>query len=387
MFTKVALKDWEQLVQKQLKTEDIYSLLTKENLEGLKVNPYYDAVDKPLANLPKIEESTHLVAPYQESLKEHAFAFLLRQNVEGLSEKAIFVEQADILKTLKYQTDNQYYALIDVFDEQSGTLSEDLAQELLNQNFTRNIAIDVALHQNSGAVIYQQLGIALAKTKELVEIFGKDILKKLIIRIAVGSNYFFELSKIRALKLVYNQLSKEFDLDEIPYVFAETTLRNKSKADEENNLIRATLELAAAMIGGADAVFANDYKLKDTTPLSEEIAFKQQIVLAYESIINVFDDASNGSYFIEDLTQQIAEQSWQYFLDIEENGGYLNSLKSGKIQKDIYAQAIAEQEWVETGKIKLIGVNLYPQLEKKQNAESLYSDKEITPVRLAQMFE
>lgn len=387
MFTKVALKDWEQLVQKQLKTEDIYSLLTKENLEGLKVNPYYDAVDKPLANLPKIEESTHLVAPYQESLKEHAFAFLLRQNVEGLSEKAIFVEQADILKTLKYQTDNQYYALVDVFDEQSGTLSEDLAQELLNQNFTRNIAIDVALHQNSGAAIYQQLGIALAKTKELVEIFGKDILKKLIVRIAIGSNYFFELSKIRALKLVYNQLSKEFDLDEIPYIFAETTFRNKAKADEENNLIRATLELAAAMIGGADAVFANDYKLKDTTPLSEEIAFKQQIVLAYESIINVFDDASNGSYFIEDLTQQIAEQSWQYFLDIEENGGYLNSLKSGKIQKDIYAQAIAEQEWVETGKIKLIGVNLYPQLEKKQNAESLYSDKEIKPVRLAQMFE
>ncbi len=387
MFTKVALKDWEQLVQKQLKTEDIYSLLTKENLEGLKVNPYYDTVDKPLANLPKIEESTHLVAPYQERLKEHAFAFLLCQNVEGLSEKAIFLGQADILKTLKYQTDNQYYALIDVFDEQAGTLSEDLAQELLNQNFTRNIAIDVALHQNAGAAIYQQLGIALAKTKELVEIFGKDILKKLIIRIAVGSNYFFELSKIRALKLIYNQLSKEFDLDEIPYIFAETTLRNKSKADEENNLIRSTLELAASMIGGADAVFANDYKLQNNTELSQEIAFKQQIVLAYESIINVFEDASNGSYFIEDLTQQIAEQSWQYFIDIEECGGYLNSLKSGKIQKDIYAQAIAEQEWVETGKIKLIGVNLYPQLEKKRNAETLYSEKEIKPVRLAQMFE
>ncbi|MDO5615194.1 MAG: methylmalonyl-CoA mutase family protein, partial [Cruoricaptor ignavus] len=179
----------------------------------------------------------------------------------------------------------------------------------------------------------------------------------------------------------------EYGLDEIPYIYAETSLRNKAKNDEENNIIRSTLELASAMIAGADAVFTNDYKVEKSTELSQEISFKQQIVLAYESIINVFEDAANGSYYVEELTQQIAEKSWQYFLQIEENGGYLENLKSGKIQKDIYQQATAEQTWVEEGKIKLIGVNLYPKLEQTKSVADLYTETEIKPVRWAEMFE
>ncbi len=387
MFSKVTLHDWESLVKKQLKTDDIYSLLSKENLEGLTVKPYYDSVSKPLKNLPKIEESTHLVSSYHEDLEENVFAFLLNENVEGLSEKAVFINNKDLAEHITTEDGSQYFSLVDVFDENAGKLNEQLAKELLAKDFNRNICVNISLHQNAGAAIYQQLGIALAKTKELTEVFGKDILNKLIFRIAIGSNYFFEMAKIRAMKLVFNQFSKEFGLDEIPYIFAETSFRNKSKNDEENNLIRSTLELASAMISGADAVFTNDYKLDKSNDLSEEISFKQQIVLAYESIINVFEDASNGSYYVEDLTRQIAEKSWQYFLEIEDQGGYLQSLKSLKIQKDIYKQAVSEQNWVEEGKLKLIGVNLYPKLEKTKSAEELYSEKEIKAVRLAEMFE
>ncbi|MBQ0151531.1 MAG: methylmalonyl-CoA mutase, partial [Chryseobacterium sp.] len=206
-------------------------------------------------------------------------------------------------------------------------------------------------------------------------------------KIAIGGNYFFEMAKVRALKLVFNQLTKEYGLDEIPYIFAETSLRNKSLVDAENNLIRSTLELASAMIGGADAIYSNNYQISKTTDLSEEISFKQQIVLAYESIINVFDDASNGSFYIEDVTKQIAEKSWAYFIEIEEAGGYIESLKSGKIQLQIYQQAIAEQCWVEEGKIKLIGVNMYPKLEAKKTISELYNQNEIKAVRWAEMFE
>ncbi|AZI22856.1 methylmalonyl-CoA mutase [Chryseobacterium taklimakanense] len=386
MFSKVTLQDWESLVQKQLKTDDIYAVLSKENLEGLSVRPYYDSVLKPLKNLPKIEESTHLVSVYHEDLDENVFAFLLNENVENLSEKALFINNKDLSEHIKTEDDSRYFSLIDVFDDNAGTLNEQLAKELLAKDFERNIGIDVSFHQNSGAAIYQQLGIAMAKTKELTELFGKEILNQLVFRIAIGANYFFEMSKVRALKLTFNKLSKEFGLDEIPYIFAETSFRNKAKNDEENNLIRSTLELAAAMIGGADAVFTNDYKLQNANELSEEISFKQQIVLAYESIINVFEDAPNGSYYIEDLTQQIAEKSWRYFLEIEEQGGYLENLRSGKIQKDIFTQAVAEQKWLEEGRIKLIGVNLYPKLEKTKSAEDLYSEHEIKPVRLAEMF-
>lgn len=384
-----SFSDWENLVKKQLKTEDIYSNLQVENLENLEVKPYYSEVSKPLQNLPKIEESTHLVANYEETLEEDVFAFLLKENVPNLSEKVLFIDNPDLAEYIKTKDENIYFSLIDVFDDKknSGAINEQLTKELLQKNFKRNICIDVSFHQNCGASILQQIAISLAKTKDLVENFGSEIFNKLIFRIAIGGNYFFEISKIRALKLVFNQLSKKFGKDEIPYIFAETSLRNKSKNDAENNLIRSTLELSAAMIGGADAVYSNNYLLENATKLSEEISFKQQIVLAYESLINVFDDAANGSYYVETLTQQIAEKSWQLFLDFEEKGGYIETMKSGELQNLIYNHAISEQNWVKEGKIKLIGVNLYPKLEQTKEISDLYDETVLKPVRWAEMFE
>lgn len=378
---------WENLVKKQLKTDDIYSVLKKENLEGIEVKPFYESVEQPLVNLPKIEENTHLVANYHESLIDDVFAFLLDQNVENLEQKTIFVNNTDLAGHISPKEEDRYFSLIDVFDEKDAVINDQLVKELLAKQFRRNICVDISLHQNAGAAIYQQLGIALAKTKELVEIYGAEILNKLVFRIAIGPNYFFEMAKLRAFKIIFHQLSKEYGLDEIPYIFAETSLRNKAVSDKENNLIRSTLELASAMIGGADAVFSNNYLVDRNTENSEEISFKQQIVLAYESIINVFEDASNGSYYIEDITQQIAEKSWALFVEIEEAGGYLELLQQGTIQKRIYEHAVEEQKWVEEGKIKLIGVNLYPKLEVKKSLEELYNEKEIKPVRWAEMFE
>lgn len=378
---------WESLVKKQLKTEDIDAVLRKDNLEGLEVKPFYDAVQEPLPNIAKVEENTHLVARYHESLEEDVFAFLIDHNVENLEQKTIFVNNKDLAGHISPEEDDQYFSLIDVFDEHEARIDDQLTKELLAKNFRRKIAVDVSLHQNAGASITQQLGIALAKAKELIEVYGPDILDQLIFRLSLGAGYFFEMAKLRAFRLVFNQLSKEYGKDDIPYIFAETSLRNKSVADQENNLIRSSLELASAMIGGADAVFSNNYLVDRSTENSEEISFKQQIVLAYESIINVFEDAANGSYYVEDLTRQIAEKSWSYFVSIEEKGGYLKLMKEGWIQKEIYNHAVEEQKWVEDGRIKLIGVNLYPKLEVKKTAEELYSENKIQPVRWAEMFE
>lgn len=379
--------NWEKLVQKQLKTDDIYSVLQKDNLENIDVKPYYQN-NYETKILPKVEESTHLVAKYQDGLEEQAFAFLLNENVEGLQEKTIFINNPDLAEHIFTKETNRYFSLIDVFsDDKNGEINEHLAAELLSKSFERHIGVDVSFHQNAGASIIQQLSFALAKSKELVEKYGAEILEKLVFKFAVGSNYFFEIAKIRAFKYLFNQLSKEFEKNLIPYIFVETSLRNKAKNDEENNLIRSTLELASAMIAGADAVFSNDYKIDNATELSEEISFKQQIVLAYESIINVFEDASSGSYFIEEITQQFAEKSWKLFLEIEEKGGYLELLKFGEVQKMIFEQAVKEQTWLEEGKIKLIGVNLYPKLEVKKTVDELYNADEIKAVRLAEMFE
>jgi methylmalonyl-CoA mutase len=385
MFAQITLQDWENLVKKQLKTDDIYSILSKENLEGISVKPYYEKSSESLKNLPKVEESTHLVAKYQEGLEEDAYAFLLDENVENLSEKTIFINNRALAEQIKTDESNRYFSLIDVFEKNQ--INQKLGKELLSKGFEKNICVDASLYQNAGASISQQLALALAKAKDLSEVFGAEILEKLVFKFAVGGNYFFEIAKIRAFKILFNQLSKEFGLDSIPYIFTETSLRNKAKNDEENNLIRSTLELSAAMIAGSDAVYSNDFKVQNSNSLSEEISFKQQIVLAYESIINVFDDAANGSYYIEEITHQFAENAWKLFLEIENSGGFVENLKSGKIAEMIYQQAFAEQNWVEEGKIKLIGVNLYPKLEKTKSVEQLYNAKEIKPIRWAEMFE
>ncbi|MGV4413629.1 methylmalonyl-CoA mutase family protein [Chryseobacterium sp. T1] len=383
-FPKVSLNDWESLVKKQLKTEDIYGILVKENLEDVDVKPYYDQSDN-IQKLPKIEESTHLVAPYSEFLEEDVYAFFTNENI-SVAEKSIFFSDKDLAQNLTIHNDNKYFCLADVFNE-NGSVNEDLAKELLDRNFDRKIGIDLTLHQNAGASIIQQLSIALVKTKDLIEIFGAGILNQLIFRFAIGHQYFLEIAKIRAFKYLFNQLSKEYNLNVFPYIYAETSFRNKANNDPENNLIRSTLELSAAMIGGADAVFANDYKMQNQSKLSEEISFKQMIVLAYESIINVFEDATSGSYLIEDLTKQFAEKAWDLFLDLEKKGGYQANIVSGNLQKMIFDQAIKEQNWVEEGKIKLIGVNLYPKLEVTKQVSDLYKDDEIKAVRWAEMFE
>lgn len=386
MFKKISLEDWESIVKKQFKTEDIYSVLENTNLEGIEVKPYYDSTQTPsVAPLSKVEESTHLVAAFQDSLEDYAYAFFI-ENPVVLSEKTLFFDDLALALSIAVQEDNQYISLVDIFNE-DGEIDIEAGKQLLNKNFKRALGIDVAWHQNSGASLVQQLAIALAKAKELVEVFDKDILPKIIFRMAVGSNYFFEIAKIRAFKLLFNQFSKEYQQDLVPYIFAETSMRNKTIHDKENNLIRSTLELTSAMIGGADAVFANDYDVQQSTPLSQEIAFKQNVVLAYESIINVFEDAMGGSYFVESVTEQLASNAWQLFMEMEEKGGYIEMMKSGELQNDIYEHAIKEHLAVECGDIKLIGANLYPKLETTQSVESLYSKSKIQPVRISEIYE
>ena len=148
-------EDWVKLVKKQLKTENIYEILSKDNLENITVKPYYQN-NLETKILPKVEESTHLVAEYQVGLEEQAFAFLLNENVEGLEEKAIFINNPDLAEHILTEESNRYFSLIDVFsDDKKAEINEQLAGELLSKSFERQICIDVSLYQNAGASIIQ----------------------------------------------------------------------------------------------------------------------------------------------------------------------------------------------------------------------------------------
>lgn len=381
-----AENQWKALVEKQIGSSDFLSRLRKENLESLEVNPIYFRAPWQKDPLPMVEESTALVAPYEESLEGEVYAFLLDHNVEGLEEVSLYLNNRELCEHI-LTDERRVFSLVEVFDPLTHEINEQLGKEFLAKGMEKSLCIDVAKFQNAGASIIQQLSYALAQAKELVEVFGEGALEQILFKVAVGGEYFFEIAKVRALKLLFHELGKEYGLDIWPYIFAQPSERNKSKFDEENNLIRSTLELSSAMIGGADAVFAKDYKLSNADKHSQEISFKQQIILAYESLINVFGDALSGSYYVESLTKELGEKAWEKFLEIEEKGGMIELLKSGAIAQEIFESAVKEHEAFQSGKKELVGVNIYPKREETRSVESLYDSKEIKPVRLAEIYE
>lgn len=386
MTQKENLKAWEKLVESQLKTSNIYEILGATK-DGVALKPYLTENAGEISSLPMVEESSQLVANYRDGLEEDVFAFLLDKNIEGLEDKALYINDKSLAGHILTEQ-NRVFSLVGLMDINTGELDIQLAKELLAKQYERSLTIDLSTYQNGGASIIQQLAYGISIAKEIVEELGETALHDIIFKIAIGSNYFMEIAKIRALKLLFVALCKEYNVEvKVPYIFAETTLRNKTNFDKENNLIRSTLELASGMVGGADALYSNNYALENSTPLSEEISFKQQIILAYESILNVFTDASNGSYYVEDITQQLCEKAWDLFLGIEDEGGIIKLTQEGKIQKEVFASATMEHEELLNGNISLIGANLYPKLEVKKSLDELYTQKEIKPVRLSEVYE
>lgn len=118
--------------------------------------------------------------------------------MEKLYDKTIFVANEDLAGHITLSEENRYFSLIDVFV--NNEINSQLAEELLSKNFERNICVDASLYQNAGASITQQLTFSLGKAKDLAEVFGAEILNKLVFKFAIGANYFLKLRKLEHLK-------------------------------------------------------------------------------------------------------------------------------------------------------------------------------------------
>src|SRR5690606_8308939 len=235
------------------------------------------------------------------------------------------------------------------------------AKKIFNENqFEKSIAIDASLYQNAGANHVQQIAIALSHAVEYLENIGAEAASKLYFKVAVGGNYFFEIAKLRALRNLWNLILKEYNSEAETYIYAETSLRNKSLLDLHNNLIRSGLEASSAVQGKADVVNVLPFdELKAATAFSEELASKQQLLLQKESYFDKFIDPVSGAYFVGNLTALMSKNALELFKNIETEGGFLKGLFDGRIQKMIQKSADKEQEAFDEGKLILIGVNKF----------------------------
>jgi methylmalonyl-CoA mutase len=235
----------------------------------------------------------------------------------------------------------------------------------------RSCTINASIYGNAGATIVQQLGFALAEGNEYLGL-ESDLAERLNFNFSVGSNYFLEIAKIRAFKMVWAQVLGEYDLKEgKPYLSAETCLWNKSKTDAHNNMLRTTTEAMSAALGGADSITVHRYDqhFSEGSDFASRIARNTQIILQEEAYLNKVADPGSGSYYIEVLTENIAKKAWELFQEIEAKGGFYECLKKGVIQELIStSRAKKVQAYKEKDKV-LVGVNKYQPEDVNQNLE------------------
>lgn len=251
----------------------------------------------------------------------------------------------------------------------------------------KKITIDTTIYQNAGAIMVQQLGYGLAHLAEYLHHCDQEklVLDEVTFEVAVGTNYFFEIAKLRALRVVAQTLLGEFA--EVSYntkikIITHPTKRNKTIYDYNTNMLRTTTEYMSAVLGGADWVvpFAYDALYHKTNEFGERIARNQLIILKEESYFDVVQNASEGSYYIESLTEQLAIKAIDLFKDIEKNGGFLKQLKEGTIQRKIKESASSEQLQFDEAKIILLGTNKHPNMEDRmKNDLELYPFLKIKP--------
>jgi methylmalonyl-CoA mutase len=243
------------------------------------------------------------------------------------------------------------------------------------------IGINGGLYQNAGANMVQQIAYSLAHANEYFNRI-KSIDQTIVFEISVGSNYFFEIAKLRALRLLFNLIAKEYNHDLDCHLLVSPTKRNKTIYDYNVNMLRTTTECMSGILGGADAVANLPYDAlyhKDNE-FGDRMARNQLLILKHESYLDKVNNPADGSYYIETLTNQLAEKALTLFKDIEANGGFLKQLNDGVIKRKIQESADKEQELFDSGKEILLGSNKYPnKKDRMKNELELFPFVKIKP--------
>ncbi|WP_299314849.1 methylmalonyl-CoA mutase subunit beta [uncultured Aquimarina sp.] len=405
-FDEISAKEWKQKIQFDLKGADYNEALIYKSYEGIDVKPFYNAED-----IAEVDNNTSHPSTWKNSLKikvddaiagnsaalnaikkgaESIYFIIGTENIEPhilLSdispEIPVYIETL-FLSSNYTQKINTYasksmisiHLLTDIIGNLAKTgnwfknlkedhqVLENIAKETSNIN--NIISVDLGMLQNAGATMIQQLAYGLAHANEYLNHFENRQNnpfqeKAIIFKVAIGGNYFFEIAKLRALRILWDSLSGEYKMLKKCYIFAHPSHRNKTILDYNVNMLRTTTECMSAILGGADTIhnlrYDDVYNLEND--FGTRIAINQLLILKNESSFDIVNNPASGSYYIESLTNQLAEKALSLFKNIEEGGGYLKQLKSGIIQKKIKESSEKEQELFDKEEVILTGANTY----------------------------
>ena len=262
-----------------------------------------------------------------------------------------------------------------------------LVEKLKDFPNLRCVMVHSDLLNNAGAYIVQELGYALAWGNEYMQQLtdaGVDAdlaAKKIKFYMGISENYFMEIAKFRAARLLWAQIVKQYepkcDCACKMIINASTSTYNQTLFDSYVNLLRSQTEAMSAALGGIHSMVVTpfDAPYEKPTDFSERIARNQQLLIKEESHFDRIVDPSAGSYYIEHLTDALAQEAWKLFLKIEDEGGFLVAVKAGTVQADINATNTKRHGDAAKRKEFLLGTNQFPNFtEKSEGKEPVSCD-------------
>jgi methylmalonyl-CoA mutase len=401
-FKPVSAKEWKQQIHVDLKGADYNQTLIWKTKEGIDVKPFYhpdefkslpDVSDinatafkicqsifvsdvkrsnsKALDSIKRGAESIQFTIPNEGAeltgllnnidlsvtpihFKMQFLSASFVKEIAKLKATAGIFLNVDILGNLAkngnwFLNNKEDHLILDSIIESSGSLK-------------CTLSIDTSLYQNAGSTMVQELAYSMAHANEYLNHFGDKIKNQLTFNVSVGTNYFFEIAKLRALRKLWRALANEYKINPDCHIFAIPTHRNKTLYDYNTNMLRTTTECMSAILGGANTISNLPYDsiFHKTNEFGDRIARNQLLVLKNESYLNKVNNPADGAYYIESLTSQLCEKALDIFKDIESNGGFFKQLKDGTIQRKIKESAILEQQLFDKKEEVLLGTNKHP---------------------------
>lgn len=248
----------------------------------------------------------------------------------------------------------------------------------------KTVLIDTTPYHNGGANAVQELSIALATGVYYLEelkvrgLSPEKLFKKMIFKFQIGSNFFMELAKLRAARVLWNKIGEAYSVpteDRGMEIIAETSTFTKTLTDPHVNILRSGNEAFAAILGGVQYLQVHAFnELDGITPLAERLARNTQLILKQEAFLQDIVDPAGGSWYVESLTNELVKTAWEYFLTIDEKGGLMKVLESNWLQSEIATVLNKRHLDIFTRKQSIVGTNVYANLE--ESLHSLYKNED-----------
>ena len=429
-FDPVLKQEWMEKVGIELKGADFDKKLVWKNLSKIKIQPFYNAEDEHdyIKNTGENSQSLINYRSIAVNSAENGNRLALKAIEEGINGLLFTIDKkitvADLLngidlnkiaisfnlKANVIEFASAFFALLKekkvVVENIKGYIDIDLISNYLTQGSIENEQIDSAAeliklskkypnykcltisgseYLDSGANQVQEVAYTLGSLVFLIDklkangISEQEVFENLNFKLAIGSEYFVEIGKFRAFNSILTEIANKYGITEQKHTLvAKTSIWSKSVTDPHTNLLRATTEAMSAILGNVDGILidAYDKEFNDASDFSSRIAGNISTILKEESYLGKVSNPVDGSYYIEEVSAEIAAKALEIFKAVEENGGFYKSFEGELIQQQIAEIRQEKIKFISQRRLPMVGVNKYPNLMETVDSSLLSSGQE-----------